>query len=330
MNVSCITRPNWVNPETLNTKPESGNGGGGVVTKYLSFAKCCPNIHFTDDFADPDLKFIVLIEPLSIRIKDVVAEEIVDGKMEKLQQHKGIKLLWCEEQTVFRWSDKVQQKIFNSVDGLVACNQYQKQLLEKLPCGLPIYTLYTPIDADVYYPEKKKRQIVVASKVGLQKNTQAVIKLFEQLPSDIQKVYIGSAEMWGKCTYEYDKELEKGLARTADTYIKSASPLETAKYIRESLVGINMSIYDVGSLFFLESAMAGCHFFAWNYHPMFDEYTTVNRFDNIDDGLPKIIDCFENQTEENNALRDEISQKHSFNAFKAQLGNIIQEVFLSG
>ena len=75
MNISCITRSNWVNPQTLNTKPESGNGGGGIVTKYLSFAKCCPDIHFTDDFGDENLRTIVIIEPLSIRIKDVVAEE---------------------------------------------------------------------------------------------------------------------------------------------------------------------------------------------------------------------------------------------------------------
>ncbi len=215
------------------------------------------------------------------------------------------------------------------IDGLIACNQYQKQLLETLPFDLPIYTLYTPIDAEVYHPEEKKRQIIVASKVGFQKNTQAVIELFKQLPNDIHKVYIGNAEMWGKVVYEHDKEFEKGLARVSDTYIKSESPLETAKWIRQSQVGVNMSIYDVGSLFFLELAMAGGDFFAWHYHPMFDEYKHVKRFGTIEDGLPKIIECFEKQ-EPNTQLADEIAGKHSFASFKTQLGNIIQEVFICG
>lgn len=333
MKISCITRRDWVDLKMLETKPGADSGGGGIVTKYLSLRKCCPNIHFTEDFGDEALRPVLLIEPLTIKIKPALAEKIVSGKMEKLQQHKGIKLLWCEEQTVFRWTHKIQKMILPHIDGLLACNQYQHQLLETLPFDLPIYTLYTPIDPEVYYPEEKKRQIVVASKVGLQKNTQAVIDLFQQLPSDIHKVYLGNAEMWGAATYEYDKELEKQLAHTADTYIKSASPLDTAKYIRESLVGVNMSIYDVGSLFFLEAALSGCHFFAWNYHPMFDEYEHVHRFDTLQDGLPKMIECFEKQ-EPNTPLTDEVAAKHSFKSFKTQLDsvikNVLKEVFISG
>ena len=328
MNISCITRAPWVDTKTLEAEPKEGTGGGGVVTKYLSFAKCCPNIHFTSDFGDPDLRPVVLIEPLAIRIKDVVGEEIANGKMEKLEQHKGIKLLWCEEQTVFRWSYEVQYRIFSVIDGLIACNQYQKQLLETLPFDLPVYTLYTPIDSELFYSEPKKKQILVASKVGLQKNTQAIIELFRHLPDDVHKMYIGNAEMWGKVTYPIDKDIERTMSETADTYIKAASPLDTAAHIRESLVGINMSLYDVGSLFFLESAMSGCHFFAWNYHPMFDEYEHVDRFESLEDGLPKIVERFANP-EPNVALQREVTAKHSFEAFTAQLGNVIQEVFLN-
>lgn len=328
MNISCITRDPWVDEKTLEAEPKEGTGGGGIVTKYLSFSKCCPNIHFTSDFGDPDLRPVVLIEPLAIRMRDVVTEVVADGKMEKLEQHKGVKLLWCEEQTVFRWSYEVQYRVFSLLDGLIASNRYQKQLLETLPFDLPVYTLYTPIDADLFHIVPKKKQIVVAAKVGLQKNTQAVIELFKRLPADIHKVYIGNAEMWGKVTYDVDKDLQKAVAEVADTYIKAASPIKTAEYIRESLVGINMSIYDVGSLSFLESGMSGCDFFAWGYHPMFDEYEHVTRFDTLADGLPKIIERFES-LQPNTALQQEIAAKHSFEAFRGQLGNVIQEVFLN-
>ena len=329
MKISCIVRAPWFDKETLKMKPGQNSGGGGIVTKYLNVSKCCPEIHFTEDFGDRDLRQIVLIEPLSLRLKKGVAEKVVAGKMEKLEQHTGIKLLWCEEQTVFRWSHKIQRMILSTIDGFVACNQYQKQLLETLPFDKPIYTLYTPIDADIYRPVEKKKQVIVASKVGLQKNSQAIIKLFKQLPEDVHTVYVGNSDMWGRHTYECDREFERGLETAADTYIKSASPLETAKWICESLAGINMSIYDVGSLFFLESAMAGCNFFAWNYHPMFDEYEHVDRFNTLEDGLPQMIEQFE-KCEPNTALQNEVAAKHSFESFRQQLGNVVKEVFLNG
>ena len=330
MHVSCITRQQWSNLETLNEQPQISKGGGGIVTKYLNLVKCCPQMHFTNQFDDVDLNFIVLVEPLCFYGNDPGGTESMESKIEKLATHKGIKLLWCEEQEPFRWSDAAQRNILGLFDGLVACNAYQRQLLKMLPFKNPIYTLYTPIDSDVYQPEEKKKQVIVAGKVGLQKNTEAIIRLFEQLPNDVHKVYIGNAGLWGVYNYKCDKDLEKVLERTADEYIKTASPLETAKRIRESLVAVNMSIYDTGSLFFLESAMSGCHFFAWTYHLMFDEYRYVNRFDTLEDGLPRIVECLRTQDKPNIELQDEVAKKHNFSAFRAQLGDLVKGVMTGG
>lgn len=283
-------------------------------------------MHFTNDFADPDLQPIVLVEPLCFFGNDPGGTEAADAKIEKLAAHKGIKLLWCEEQEPFRWTYSTQKKIFELFDGLVACNQYQYQLLSTLPFKKPIYTLYTPIDDKLYYSEEKKRQVVIAAKVGLQKNTEAIIKLFSQLPDDVNTVYIGNAGLWGAYNYEYDKKLELTLEKTADEYIHTASAIKTAKRIRESHVGINMSIYDIGSLNFLECAMSGCDFFAWNYHLMFDEYKHVHRFDTLTDGIPKIIACLDTISTPNTDLQTEVAKKHSFTAFHTQLGELIKEV----
>ena len=199
MHISCITRKNWIDPKALELEPQrgEGKGGGGIMTKYLNLTKCCPNMHFTSDFGDPDLQPIVLVEPLCFFGNDPGITEAADSKIGKLAQHKGIKLLWCEEQEPFRWDYATQKTIFNLFDGLVACNAYQYQLLKTLPYKKPIYTLYTPIDPNLYYPEPKKRQIVVAAKVGLQKNTETLIKLFSELPPDVHTVYIGNAGLWG-------------------------------------------------------------------------------------------------------------------------------------
>ena len=328
MHISCITRQQWTDPESLKIEPQQGvgRGGGGIMTKYLNLTKCCPNMHFTNDFADPNLQIIVLVEPLCFFGNDPGSTEEADSKIEKFTQHKGIKLLWCEEQEPFRWDYPTQKRIFGLFDGLVACNKYQHQLLSTLPFNKPIYTLYTPIDSKLYYPEEKKRQVVIAAKVGLQKNTEAIIQLFSELPDDVNTVYIGNAGLWGAYRYEYDKKLELALEKTADEYIHSASAIKTAERIRESQVGINMSIYDTGSLNFLECAMSGCDFFAWNYHLMFDEYKHVKRFDTLNDGIPKIIECLDTTSAPNTNLQTEVAKKHDFRAFHAQLGNLIKEV----
>ena len=327
MHISCITRRSWTDPKSLELEPQYGlgKGGGGIMTKYLNLVKCCPKMHFTNDFADPDLQPIVLVEPLCFFGNDPGGTEAADSKIEKLSQHKGIKLLWCEEQEPFRWHYNTQKNIFDLFDGLIACNQYQHQLLSTLPFNLPIYTLYTPIDEKLYYPDLKQRQVVVAAKVGLQKNTEAIIKLFSRLPEDVNTVYIGNAGLWGAYHYEYDKKLELKLEKTANEYIKTASAIKTAERIRESQVGVNMSIYDIGSLNFLECAMSACDFLAWKYHPMFDEYQNVTRFENLNDGIPKVIEALDS-AKPNTELQAEVAEKHSFKAFHTQLGNLVRQV----
>ena len=86
-----------------------------------------------------------------------------------------------------------------------------------------------------------------------------------------------------------------------------------------------MSIYDIGSLNFLECAMSACDFLAWKYHPMFDEYQHVTRFETLNDGIPKIIDALD-KARPNTELQAEVATKHSFKAFHNQLGNLIKEV----
>ena len=129
----------------------------------------------------------------------------------------------------------------------------------------------------------------------------------------------------GQYVYEYDKDLESEMSRVAGEFISTASPLETATYMNASSTGVNMSIYDVGPLHFLESAIAGCYFFAWNYHPCFDEYEHVHRFSNIDEGVDKIVESV-GITQIVSPLYEEVYNKHSYQAFRTRLKTVIGEV----
>ena len=320
-NISFIVDSDWTDAETLNQRPQLGSGGGGVRSKFMNVAKCLPNAHFSENFED-DMQFIIIVEPMVFHHGDMPTEQ----KLEFLKEKPGIKMLWCEEQAVFRWKGELRKKVFDVFDVLLACNQYQAQLLKVIAPDMPILVLYTPIDSDVFYPENKRRQIVYTGKLGLQKNTDTLIELYQRLSDiDVRTVCIGNAALWGDYVYEHDKEIEMEMSQVADEYIATASMLETAEHVNVSSMGINFSIYDVGSLQFLESATAGCHFFAWDYHPMFDESDNVKRFSHIEDAvfvIEKTADLWDKN------LQHEISQKHSFEAFQTQLKTIISEVMM--
>ena len=324
MRVSVLTQEKWTDTDAIHHEPQIGQGGGGMLTKYINVKKCLANAHFTNDFADADMQPVILVEPMLFHSKESPLS--IEDKITALKAHEGVKLLWCEEQCVFRWKGELREKIFQAFDAILACNKYQAQLLKVIvPSEIPIRTLYTPIDSDLFTPTVKKRQIVHAGKIGLQKNTDTLIALYEKLKEkDIRTVYIGNGALWGSYLYEQDKEIEYMMSNIADEYIATASITDTAEIINASLAGVSMTIYDVGSLFFLESATAGCHFFAWKYHPLYDEYENIVRFDNVPDAVVEIEKAFENISV-NRKLEAEISQKHSFEAFQNQLKHIVMD-----
>ena len=90
----------------------------------------------------------------------------------------------------------------------------------------------------------------------------------------------------------------------------------------------NVSIYDVGCLSFLEAALSGCHCFAWDLHPMFDQYP-VHRFTDYDDGARVISNVFE---EKGVCIAEElmryVAERHSYPAFVSNLKKLSAEVLL--
>ena len=303
-----------------DVKPSEKTAGGGVVTKMMNVKEAMPNIHFDSEFRK--LGDIAMIDPLCMHTPDW------DNNIIRLQEHgeKSVKLLWNEEQEIMRWSVERRQEMFGYIDGYLVSNKYLKQLLSMYDLS-PMYILYTPINQDRFTPKPKKKQVVAVGKIGLQKNTDAIIKLFKELPDDITKVYIGNAGLWGFVTYPHDLCLQREVSEVADVYIESATQEEVADIMSESLYYANFSIYDVGCLSFLEAAMSGCYCFTWNYHPMFDEYENVIRVQDVAEAV-ELMDC--KTLEPNLILRKEIMGKHSYPSFQTQLEKIIGKVVING
>lgn len=336
MQLSFVTRKEWTDLKNLELRPRAFDaplpegevpppGGGGIVSKYINVRKACPDAQFVTHVRDVT-SLVAIVEPLTFWGLDGIGEECnYEAKRDALAEYQGVKLLWAEEQEVIRWWGGPRQAILDRVHAVLACNAYQEQLL-KAVCDKPITRLYTPIDASLYAVREKKPCVVAVGKVGLQKNTDTLIELFRLLKGRVETVYIGNAGLWGTYTYAEDRELERELASVVDVHIPSATAVEVAKVVGESLCYINMSVYDVGCLSYLEAAMAGCWCFSWDYHLMFDEYQHCQKVHDVADAAEQIIDRVTFECVPCDALRNEVHLKHSYDAFRTQLQRAVQEV----
>ena len=335
MRVTFVTRPEWTDLSNLNLKPRADvpvrdgemppPGGGGIMSKYLNVRKACPSAQFAtkmEDVATP----VAIVEPLTFwGIDGHGTEANYEGKRDALGAYHGAKILWAEEQEVLRWWGGPREEILDRVHAVCACNAYQAQLLRAV-VDKPIHILPTPIDEHLYTVRAKTPQVVAVGKVGLEKNVDTLLDLFDLLKGQVRTVYIGNAGLWGHRTYSIDAVIEQELASVVDEHIPSATAAEVARVMGESLMYVNMSIYDVGCLSFLEAAMAGCWCFCWEYHPMFREYEHVVPVVDVEDAAEKIIDRAVDTCEPCADLQAEVHRKHAYGAFNTQLRHVIGEV----
>ena len=337
----------------LDAAPSAKNPGGGVQSKVWNIQRAFPNMKIAHELGD----VINFIDPMWINVNNT--GESHERKLEELENSKAINILWQEELAMFRLTfnnlgkgqiiNDYRFKFYKKMDYIVNCNRYLNDMM-KAYINSPMRILYTPIDDELFKPATKKKQIVAMGRICHQKNTKDVIQMFQALPDSIEKIYIGSADLWGKppkldeerqqkCDewqqavdqqqheYEQNIELQKQIKEVCD-WKPALNKLQVAKILSESWAYLNMSRYDTGCLSFIESALSGCYCFCWENHPMFDEYGFVNRFRGIKDGANLIAELSEKHLDMNISLRNQMVAKHGYEAVREQLKSIVGDILV--
>ena len=304
----------------------------GMTSKTWNTTEAVPSIHTTSDIESA--KGVALIEPLMMHegIQGQDRDEAFISNIEKIKASASIKIAWTEEQELLRWTGKQRGCFFHEVDHVACCNKYQHDMLSAYMSNIKTSILRTPINSEFYKPSpEKNRKVIAMGRVCSAKNIEGVIKMFELLPKDIEKVYIGNQSLWGSRKTVAHTELENSLQRVSDRWIPSATKEEVAIELATAMGYFNVSIYDVGCLSFLESAMSGCHCFAWRFHPMFNEYTQCHRFDQFEEGAALIAKVFDEAGDKPDMkMRAQVMSAHSYESFNNQLKNLLLEVMIGG
>ena len=311
----------------IDGAPTKSNPGGGVHSKLWNIKRVFPSMEISTELGEG----INLIDPLWLNMFNT--PESLQEKTKAIKDINAINILWQEELSIFRFIDSSQRfKLIEAVDHILNCNQY---LLEMMRAYIdkPMHVLYTPIDSDFFKPAKTKRpQIMATSRIWTQKNVEGVYEFFKALPNNIDKVFVGSCDMWGESvkkyeTYPQDVITQKKIKDVCEWH-PALDKEEIAEIFSESWGYLNMSRCDVGCLSFLEAAMSGCHCFCWHSHPMFDEYAFVNRFHGIKDGVEAVMNKLKQQPNANTSIRNFMISKHGYEAVQSQMESLLKEVLL--
>ena len=313
--ISYIVRKSQVD-WTDTTKPGDGVPGGGVATKTWNVKQAVPGIQITDNFESD--RPIVIVDPLAFSNNiDLHLPTIRDSKAFK-------KVLWIEEQAPLRWPGALITQVADTFDIICVSNEYLKQQLQPFMPNREIRILYTPIPVPPKTPDDRGNSVLGMGQISLRKNTHGLVRLFDMLPDTFTSTYIGNSALWGKTLLDADKDIESDIAATVGTWIPSATLREASVIQSQSKFYVNMSIYDVGCLSFLECAMAGCICLAWDYHPQFDEYKRVIRFKTASEAVAKLEDLKDEKLAStiSKLIQKEVAAKHSYASFRKQIRDL--------
>ena len=321
---SFLASPSY-NGIPRTAQPGLNAPGGGARTKVENIAEAGIPVVNRIPLCET---FGLLVEPLSMNHNpnsDSTSKSF-ELNIEELKESRSFKVCWAEEQQLLRWQGKKREALLSAVSAIFVCNKYLQQLL-RVYVRQPIKILRTPINTNRFAPDCKPKRVVAIGKVCIEKNIAGVMDLFSDLPSSWEKIFIGNAGLWGQEAKPVDKALEGQLKNVCDWY-PSLTQNEVAEIASNTFAYVNLARYDVGSLAFLEFASAGCHCFCWDFHPMFDEYQFVHRFDTPAEGAEKIIDTM--AKERHNACtraRIAMESMHSYKAFRKQLKALTMEIY---
>ena len=325
--VALVTKQSWIDAKPTE-RPRTGVPGGGIVAKTQYIKEAVPEITLTSDYGTD--KIVLLIEPLSFHENKQRGISNLEDNLESLESSKSLKILWIEEQEPLRWTGNLLNRVLKTVDAVAVSNKYLKQQLEPMIDQHKLDILYTPIPENRWAtnnPMDRKNEVIAVGQISMRKNIPDIVSLFNELDGgETDTLFLGNAGLWGDVELAFDKKLEREVEEAATRWIPYASRNEISQIEARSKVYVNMSIYDVGCLSFLEAAMAGCVCLCWDYHPMFDEYVHCVRFDGVEDGAEMVEKMIVNDALWENksmGIQNEVREKHGYRAFRENLRRVI-------
>ena len=311
-----------------NIAPSRQGTAGGMQSKtyrvrealdaYYPGSKVVSNI---EEITAP----VVLIEPLSFfMLEDPEAE------LNKLKMVNAKKIVYGSEYAPMRMSPSMRSLLFDNVDLVTANCYFLKRLLTYI--GIDASHILTDPMSEVFSPpesqDERKNRIVAMGQVSAEKNTKQVTEVFKRLEGVAERVYIGSASLWGPDPMRA-KQLEEELFEHCDRILPDAKPSEIAVELQQAKVGYWCAFHDTWSTCTHEMIACGLPVIAAN-HGLAEELP-VTTASEIDDQIRLIQETLTLPSDEYLKLSASLDKWNRENAsyavFLSQLQTVLRRVF---
>lgn len=184
----------------------------------------------------------------------------------------------------------------------------------------PIGYLCDAIDPYLFKPAKKEMSVVAVGGLKHIKNPYLIFEVFEKLKdSGIERIYIGSAEIWSNENRYEDFVLANQIRSCTDIWIPNASYVDTAYYLSTAAIGINDTWHDVSSRTNQEMLMAEVISIGGS-HPLFKDRPGIHGLKTADE----FVDAIREITDDFSQIPSERGQKGRHWALK----NVSTDIFL--
>ena len=268
-------------------RPGSDNPGGGIVTKFKYICGALPNIRMTKDIAEAGI--VNMIECLWFHERDAANPDIkIPERVDLYEECKSLNLLLISDPSFCRMPDYYRQRIFDATDAIIVSSRYTENWIKGYAPHDKVVYIGDPIDTNAFNPTNpnRKKSIVGCSQVSTPKNIDMIIDIFSELPSDIDKGYIGSKDIWGGYG---DSNLETELKKVSDWTLPNAMAKEIAWVYSNTMAYVADTKYDTYCYAMVEAMASGCWCFLGN-HPLYDDGRPCFRFETADEAVQLIVE----------------------------------------
>ncbi len=261
---------------TLERPPGPRNPGGGVGVKYARMEQMLSeayHVHRTADLNTVATDFVI-VEPLwFVWFENQRADaDAINNRLEAFLKRMFRNILVCgSEHELFLWPAKRRQRLVTAATWITHNCTYLRRLFQA--CGIPNSRLLCDaVPEHVFYPVQKQNRIYAASHISWQKQTHALIALYRALAdTDIETVYMGSAQTWGDNTSHTAQmqrfQLEAELREVTDIFLGDVRQDTVAYYANSSMHHVHVAHHDTCCQNQQEAALGGATLWGLN-HPI--------------------------------------------------------------
>ncbi len=267
----------------LELPPGPRNPSGGLGVKYARMEQMLSqayHVHRTADLETVATDFVI-VEPLWFGHAN--AEEL-DARLDAFLDRMFRNILVCgSEQELYLWPAKRRQKLVTAANWITHNCTYLRRLFQA--AGIPnSQLLCDAVPEHVFYPVPKQKRIYAASHISWQKQTNALGELYHRLKgTDIETVYMGSAQTWGDSTSEpaqlHRHKLEAELREVTDIFLGDVPQATVAFYANTCMHHVHVAFHDTCCQNQQEAALGGATLWGLT-HPINTE-RPVHQFQTI-------------------------------------------------